>query len=190
MNTENADRIVDAALGLAAETGWLKLTMHEIAARAGMPLSELYAAAPYKHAILCRLSDKVNRAVLAGAPPSADETPRERLFEVLMKRLDALTPYKPGLRAIAKDLPRDPGSAVLLSMLVPPAMAWMLEAARIPATGWRAPLRVLGLTQLYTRLLKVWMDDDSEEGGKTMAELDRLLKKAEGWAKTMSRRTA
>ncbi len=188
MNLELADKVVDTTLALAADRGWAKLTMPDIAAQAAIPLSELYTIAPNKHALLYRMSDKANRAVLAGARPSPDESPRERLFEVLMSRLDALAPYKPGLKAIVRDFPRDPGAAALVAVLMPSSMAWMLEAANIPATGFDAPLRVLGLTHLYTRVLKVWIDDDSEEGGKTMAELDRLLKKAEGWAKTFGAR--
>jgi hypothetical protein len=81
---------------------------------------------------------------------------------------------------------RDPAAAALIALLMPPSMAWMLEAAGIPATGFDAPLRVIGLTHLYALLLRTWLKDDSIEGGKTMAELDRLLKKAEGWANSLN----
>ena len=188
MNTEKIDHIVDAALSLSGEIGWLNVTMPAVAERANVPLAEIYSATPNKHAILCRLSDKVNRAVLVSAKPSGQETPREKLFEVLMSRFDALAPYKAGLAAIKRDLPRDPGAAVLIALLLAPSMAWMLEAAGIPATGFDAPLKVLGLTHLYGKALRTWFADDSADGGKTMAELDRLLKKAEGWGKTLERR--
>ncbi len=188
MTDETDGRIIDAALALAARQGWARLTLAEIAAEAGLTLADLYRRIPSKHAILCRLTDRVNRAALAALPePGGRETPRERLFEVLMSRLDALAPYKPGLKAIARDVALDPAAGGLIALLLPPSMAWMLEAAGIRLAGPAAPLKVLALTGLYLRVLRVWLSDDSEDGGKTMAELDRLLRHAEGWAKSFER---
>ena len=184
-NDGSVRAVVDAAFAVAGEGGWKSVTMAAIAARAGISLAQVYAVLPNKHAVLARLSDQVTRTVLAQAPSGSTELPRERLFEVLMARLDALAPYKAGLRSIAGEVPRDPAAAALLAMLVPPAMAWMLEAAGIPARDFGAPARVVGLSAVWTRVLRVWLRDDSEEGGKTMAELDRQLKRAESWANTL-----
>ena len=182
--------IINAAFSLAEEKGWAATHLHEIAHRAGLTLADLYGRAATKQAILCLFARQINETVLRTTAFSEDntETPREKLFEVLMARFDALKPFRPGLKAIAKDSHRDPGSAGLLALLLPPAMGWMLEAAGIAVDGWMGPARVLGLTGIYLQVFRTWMDDDSEDSAKTMAELDRRLKRAEGWAKSFGGR--
>jgi AcrR family transcriptional regulator len=184
--TETELNIINAAFSLAEEKGWGSVHLHEIAHRAGITLADLYTRAPAKQAILCLFERQINETVMRNAAFSEDssETPREKLFEVLMARFDALKPFKPGLKAIVSDAPRDPGSTALLALMLPPSMAWMLEAAGIAADGFTGPAKVLGLTGLYMKVLRVWMTDDSEDSAKTMAELDRCLKRAEGWAKS------
>jgi AcrR family transcriptional regulator len=186
---DNEISIINAALALAEEKGWSDVTLHGIAERAGITLAALYAHVPGKHAVLCLLSRQINDIVLRGAfQGNENETPRERLFEVLMARFDALKPFRPGLKAILKDAPRDPAAAALMAAMLPPAMAWMLEAAGIDAGGLAGPVKVLALSGLYAKALRVWLEDGTEDSAKTMAELDRLLKRAEGWAKSFERR--
>jgi AcrR family transcriptional regulator len=175
--------LVETTLRLLAESGWQNLSFAAIAAESGLSLAQIRALAPAKPALLCRLADEVDDAVLQAIAPGAfaDETPRERLFEVLMQRLDALKPYKPGLQRLARDIKCDPALGGLIALLLPRSMLWMFEAAQIPLTGWAAPLKVAGLTGLYLRVMRIWLADASEDGGKTMAELDRLLKEAESY---------
>jgi uncharacterized membrane protein YgdD (TMEM256/DUF423 family)/AcrR family transcriptional regulator len=184
--TDTDMNIINAAFALAVEKGWAKVHLHEIAHRAGVTLADLYDSAPTKQAVLCLFERQINETVMRTAVFSADstETPRERLFEVLMARFDALKPFKPGLKVIAGDGLRDPGSIALLAALLPPSMAWMLETAGIPADGLMGPGKVLGLTALYLQVYKTWSGDESEDSARTMADLDRRLKKAEGWAKS------
>jgi AcrR family transcriptional regulator len=183
---ERDSEILNAAFALIRDSGWSRLDLRDIARRANMTLAELYGHVTNKHELLCLFSRHVNEAVLhvAAFDTDANETPRERLFEVLMARFDVLAPFKSGLKKIAGDLPRDPAAAILIAAMLPSSMGWMMEAAGVALTGPLAPARVLILTGLYARVLRVWLDDDSEDNGKAMAELDRLLKKAEGWAKS------
>jgi hypothetical protein len=44
--------------------------------------------------------------VLSGGEP--DGSPHDRLFELLMRRFDALRPYRPALRAIIRDSVGEP----------------------------------------------------------------------------------
>ncbi len=182
--------IINAAFSLAEEKGWAGTHLHEIAHRAGLTLGDLYARASTKQAILCLFARQINETVLRQAAFSEEnnDSPRERLFEVLMARFDALQPFKRGLQAIAEDGSRDPGSAGILALQLPPSMGWMLEAAGIGADGLTGPLKMLGLTGLYLQIYRTWMDDDTQDSSKTMAELDRRLKKAEGWANSLRMR--
>lgn len=172
------DRLIDAALTLAARQGWRNTSLGEIAAEAGLRLDEAYAIHASKAGILHAFRRRIDRAALAGAPGEAAEPPRDRLFDILMRRFDALQPHKPALGVILRDGLGDP-----LALLGAPAllrsMAWMLDAAGISAAGWRGRVRVPVLAGLYLSVLRVFLDDDSADLTATMAALDRRLRHAE-----------
>src|ERR1700730_6157190 len=90
------DRLIVAALELAARQGWRRTGLAEIAAEAGLKLHEAYALHRSKAAILGAFTRRIDREVLAGAgAPEEGESTRDRLFDTLMRRYDALKPYKP-----------------------------------------------------------------------------------------------
>lgn len=180
---DNLKRIIDAAMALAAEKGWRDTTLGEIAARAEVSLADLYKEVPGKGTILAALSRQVDAAVLAGGAADMDERPRDRLFDVLMRRFDALSPYKDGLRVIWTETRRDPSAALGVFPHLRRSMGWMLEAAGVRATGLADMLQVRGLVGVWLSVLDTWFKDDSEDLAKTMAALDSRLRQAEEiWA--------
>lgn len=176
---EPGDRLLDAALRLAARQGWRRTGLAEIAAEAGLPLDEAYAACPSKPALLARLHRRIDRAALADGG-DAGETPRDRLFEVLMRRFDALAPHRPALRAILRDSLGDPAALLGLPPLVC-SMTWMLERAGLPAAGWRGRGRAHVLAGLYLSVFRTFLEDDSADLARTMAALDRRLRSVPCW---------
>jgi len=81
--------------------------------------------------------------VLAEPPaPEQDERARDRLFDLLMRRFDALRPYKPALEVLRRDLPGDPVSALCLGAALLRSMRWMLEAVDIATDGFVGAIRV------------------------------------------------
>src|SRR5215813_8859462 len=126
-----AKPVIAAALQLAVERGWANLALADIAAAAKVPLAELYASYPSKTAILVALSRDVDRQVLADLAPGAEESTRDRLFDLVMKRFDALAPYRDGLSAVARGAGRDPLAAICGLQQLARSMALMLEAAGV-----------------------------------------------------------
>ena len=176
------DRILDAALAVAERDGWRKASLGAIAQEAGVPLHELYGEFRSRAAILGALMARTDASVLAGtSAPAADESPRDRLFEVLMRRFDALKPHRAALRAITRDLGSDPPTALCSAPLFLRSMRWMLEAAGLSTAGLRGRMRVRALAILYLSVLRVFLRDDTEDLSKTMAALDRRLRQAEPW---------
>ena len=55
----------------------------------------------------------------------------------------------------------------------------MLEAAGISASGPFGLLRTKGLLAVWLAALRVWLADDSNDLSRTMAALDRYLRRAE-----------
>src|SRR5437667_5058182 len=132
------DKILDAALALAAREGWRKASLGAIAGEAGLPLHELYGEFRSRAAILGGLMARTDAAVLTETPAAdAKESPRDQLFDVLMRRFDALKPHRAALKAIARDLGGDPPTALCSAPAFLRSMAWMLEAAGLSSAGMR-----------------------------------------------------
>jgi AcrR family transcriptional regulator len=183
-----AKPVIEAALRLAAERGWADLALADIAAAAKLPLADLYASYPSKTAILAGLGRQVDREVLAGLDAGSEESTRDRLFDLIMKRFDALAPYRDGLSAVARDLGRDPLAALCGLGQLARSMALMLEAAGVSSSGLAGTLRTKGLGAIYLATMRDWFRDDSADKARTMAALDARLRRAESWAQRLDRR--
>ena len=182
------DQVIDAALALATERGWRGLSLAEIAAAAKLPLSKVYPAYSSKAAILRGFTRRIDAAVLATEEPDAGEgNARDRLFDVLMRRFDALKPHRQALGNIVCDQARDPVSALCGLARLERSMAAMLEAARLSAGGLRGLLRAKALGWAYLATLRVFLRDDSSDLAATMAALDRNLSRLDCLARGCSR---
>ena len=170
---------VDALMRLAAGRPWHEIELTDIAREAGLPLSKLRTLFPSKLAMLGGITRIVDDIVLEeGASDLAAEPPRERMFDLVMRRLDALAPYKPGLRRIMPALRRDPLALAALNRGAVNSWRYMLASANIPTEDALGALRVQGAVVLMARVSEVWLEDDEPELSRTMARLDRELKTA------------
>ena len=178
----DADRIIDATLARVASEGWRHLSLATIADAAGLPMLSVYRTFGSKQAILRGLYRRVDEAALA-EPPSAEpaERPRDRLFDLLMRRFDILQPYKPALEVLWRELPGDPLTILCAGAWLLRSMGWMLEAANISTVGLRGALAVKLTAAAYLSTMRVWQRDDSLDLARTMAVLDARLRRIERW---------
>jgi AcrR family transcriptional regulator len=176
------DKAVDALMALLAEQSFEQIGLAEVAGRAGLKLSQLRGEFGSTLAIVGAHIKDIDRAVLAGGDADMDnESPRERLFDVLMRRLEALAAYKDAVRSLMRSARRNPGLALALNAFAARSQRWMLEAAGIGASGPRGALRAQGAALMFGRVLGVWLDDDEPGLDRTMAALGRGLASAERW---------
>ena len=181
-NTDR-DKAIDALMALLAEHSFEQIGLAEVAGRAGLKLSALRAEFGSTLAIVAAHIKDIDRAVLAGGGADmAEEPARERLFDVLMRRLEALAPYKEAVRSLLRSARRNPGLALALNAMAVRSQQWMLEAAGIGASGPKGALRAQGAALMFARVLSVWFDDDEPGLDRTMAALGRGLASAERWA--------
>jgi AcrR family transcriptional regulator len=172
-------RAVDALMKLAAEQPWDRIELPDIATEAGLTLAELRGLFPSKLAMLGGVTRIVDEAVLANASDDlAGEPVRERLFDLVMRRLDAMAPYKAALRRIAPVIRRDPLALAALNRGAVNSWRYMLASAGIPTEDSLGGVRVQGAVLLMARVSETWLEDDEPEQSKTMARLDRELKTA------------
>jgi hypothetical protein len=104
-----------------------------------------------------------------------EEPARERLFDVLMRRLDALAPHRLAVRSLMRSVRRNAPLALALNGLAMRSQKWMLTAAGINASGPRGAVRAQGLALLFSSVLRTWVRDDDPGLARTMAALDRAL---------------
>lgn len=178
-----AEGIIDAALALARTRDWRTVSLSDIADEAGVSLAQVYAVFSSKAAIVGGFMKRIDQHVLDGAAVDATESARDRLFEVLMRRFDALAPHKDAVAAILGGLCAEPAAALAQAPRVLCSMAWMLEAARVPTNGLLGLVRIEGLALIYANALRAWLDDDTVDMAKTMAAVDQGLRRAESLAR-------
>ena len=177
------ERIIDAFMALLAEKPIERIGFAEIAKAAKVSLADLRGAFASTLAILAAHMRETDRAVLAGGDADmAEEPPRERLFDVLMRRLELLAPHKAAVRSLVRSAARNPGLALALNSLGVRSQQWMLTAADIGASGPRGMLRAQGLAVLFASVLRTWVHDEDPGLARTMAALDRALARGQSWS--------
>jgi len=182
------DHIIDAAMTLAGTNGWRRTGLADIAAEAGLSLAELYGRFRSKGAILDAFVQRIDRETLAGADKIAsDDTTsvRDRLFDLIMRRFDALAPHKAAVASLARDLPASPMAALCTGGRLCRSMAWMASVAGVSTSGPLGLLRIKGLVAVYLYVMRVWLHDDSDDHAKTMSALDAALRRAEMFAQSV-----
>jgi ubiquinone biosynthesis protein COQ9 len=181
------DKILDAALRLAASRRWTEITLRDIAGEAGLSLAALNEAVPSRAAILALLNRRIDQRMLAALdndPVSGDA--HDRIFEVLMRRLEVMSPYRAAVASIIADpatLLDDPPE---IASSLGRSLGWVLAAAGLEDSGGREIIKRLGLAAVYRRVLGVWVEDDDPGLARTMAALDRALRDGETWLKRLA----
>ena len=165
MSDDILARASTAALELAADRPWGRVSLRDIAEKAGVAFIDLYEQANSKWALLAHMSADFDRAALETAATPSDDL-HDRLFDATMARVEAMEPHRAALTEIA----RAEGPLALAPHFPRTARA-ILEAAGIDAT----PPRLAAMTAVWARTAQVWRDDEGALN-RTMAEIDKRLK--------------
>lgn len=174
--------VARTAIDLAGDRGWQALTLTEVADAAKVSLADLYRSYASKADLLAGFMQSIDEDVLAGGAPDPEDSPRDRLFDLLMRRFDALNAHRDGVRAVLRDLRYDPLAMIAQQPALERAMRWTLEAAGLSSGGLLGMVKVRALGLIYLLVLRTWAEDDSEDMSRTMAALDNRLRQAEQFA--------
>lgn len=178
---DDAGKCIQAAMTLAAMTGWRNVSLYDIAEEAGLEVADVVDAVGSRHGVLRELVRRADRHMLEAVDQDwRDENVRDRLFTLLMACFDHLKPWREGLRAVMASAPGDPLAA--LAFVAGPGMRSMrlvLEAAGVSTAGPLGRMRARALGLAYIQVFRTFLDDDTEDLSRTMAALDRRLKRLE-----------
>jgi AcrR family transcriptional regulator len=169
------DAVIAAFMRLLATKRFEDIGLGEIAAEANVSLADMRGLFGSSLAILAAHVKDIDRKVLAGGDADmAEESPRERLFDVLMRRLELLAPHRAALRSLMRSAACNPALAFALNGIAVRSQQWMLTAAGISSSGPKGMVRAQGLAVLFARVMGVFVDDE-DDNARTMAALDRAL---------------
>ena len=176
--TDTRGKIIAALMALASGQDFTDITIREIVEQAGVSLADFREAFPSKGAVLAGFARQTDLAVLRDTGEEmAEETAKDRLFDVLMRRLDVMAPHKPAIKNILHWARRDPLAAAALNGVALNSMRFMLEAAKLSSEGPAGGLKLQGLVFAWSRVLGVWLHDEDAGLAKTMAALDKELER-------------
>lgn len=173
-------RIVEALMRLASDRPWVDIEIVDIAQEAGVTLSEMRDLFPSKGAILDGYTRMIDKKVIEGIGTDlAGEPARERIFDIVMRRLDAMMPHREALRRISMALRRDTLSMIALNRSGLNSARYMLAAAGVPTEGPLGFVKLQGFVVMLSRVMETWFDDEDETAARTMAKLDEELGRGE-----------
>src|SRR5690606_25548204 len=137
MAGQNRDRIVKAFLALLADQPFERVDLRAVAAGAEISLADLRKEFGSIFDILAAFIRDTDEKVLAAGldPELADAPARERLFDVLMQRIEILKPHREAVRSLAHAARRNPAFALALNGLSLRSAQWMLAAADVDSGG-------------------------------------------------------
>ncbi len=181
------DRVEQALLGalkLAGDTSWGGLTLSGIAASIGVSLNDLHGLTRDD---LANAFDGHFDKAMSAEGPAGGEPPRERLFDVIMLRFEAMEDLRPGILSLMQHRDRAPRLLVRLPQHRAASAYWALVSAGLDDDkGAPLGLKLAGLGLVIGQTERAWRKDANGDFALTMAALDRGLRDAEGRLERLS----
>lgn len=177
-----AEKIIEkglkAALELSATRAWSDIPLADIAVKAKLTLSDFHGVAA-REDLVEAMDAHFDKAMSAEGVP--DETSaRERLFDVIMLRFEAMEAYRAGIREITKFRESSLFHLVRLPNHRHASAAWALASAGLDNdAGAPASLKRIAIGIVIAQAERAWRKETSGDFALTMAALDKGLRRAE-----------
>mgnify|MGYP003624334507 CR=1 FL=1 len=170
------DHIIQTALRLTEQQGWHAVSLMDVANACELSLADVLEWFSDKTDLLVGYGRSLDLQTVSDLDKTDANAPlKDRLFDVLMTRIDLLNDNRGATLSILKDIKCSPVSAFIVLPHLSRSMQLMLDAAGGNVRGIKGNLCVYGLTLCYLNTLRVWCGDDSVDLSKTMAALDKNL---------------
>jgi AcrR family transcriptional regulator len=180
-------RVVDAALAIAAEVGWEQVRLSTIADRIKLPLAEIGRHFRDIDAIANAWFARARLAMLAlPLEEFAGRSADERIALAFGLWLDSLAPHRRVAAEILRHklYPSHPHHWVPMIFDLSRFVHDLLDVARVAGSGWLRQGQEIGLTAITLITLAEWLRDDSpaQERSKRrlrqrLARIDRLARR-------------
>jgi hypothetical protein len=168
--------LAQAALAVAAGKPWRSATIHDLAEAAGTSAADFYPAS------LGDATDCVEEGfdlAMASRAVEPDQNVRDRLFDLLMRRFEAMELVRAAVIAMEEGQDRDPAMMAAAHQRHARAARWALTLAGLDPDGIGGAARAQGLAVIIGQARAAWRGDEAGDFAKTMASLDKNLRRAE-----------
>lgn len=180
--------ILKTFLKLLGEHSYQNVSLPILADAADVKLSDLRDAYCSKLDLVKSFAEQIDKSVLDERDAEMGDQPaRDRLFDILMSRIDALAEYKDAVRTLHDAAKHDPGLALDFNRIEVRSQKWMLIAAGIDLSGVKARVVAQALAVAFSRVMDTWLEEIDEGMPRTMARLDKELDKGTSFMKRLSR---
>jgi len=182
--TFDEELLLRAAMDLAGSVGWARCSLADIAEAAGLDEAALRRLHRDGASLLRALAARIDREVQEDSDIGSDDgiPVREALLELLMRRFDAMQPYKAGIVAVTREALGNPGLAMHGGCALARSMRATLVAAGVSSKGPAGLIRTKALEAIFLDAFRVWAGDDSPDLSATFRRLDERLGQAESLA--------
>ncbi len=184
MNKLSKFKIIEESFLFIEKIGWEEFSIEKFAERYKYKISEVKNFIGNKNDLLIEFSKMIDEKVELNIDLEEFENSnvKDNIFELIMMRFDAMTPFKSGLKKIIKEI-KNPIILKDISQNILASMDFYLEFSKAYDDSIFDIIKKKSLFLIYSFCFKAWLNDDSKELSKTMSELDRLLNYAENFSK-------
>ena len=170
-------KVIQAALDLAKTKSWADISMYQISQQAGVLESDVLIVFEDKESVLAGYMSSINKKIESMFEQHSfmDESPRDRIFDLIMERLDLLNNHKTAVISFVNSVSLDPKQIFTVLPNISKAMAQTLVLANENTHGIKGAVKVTALTTIYLKVLRFWINDETDDMAPTMACLDKAL---------------
>ena len=184
MNKLSKFKIIEESFLLIEKSGWEEFSIDKFSMEKKYKITEVKNLIDNKNDLLIEFSKMIDEKVESNIDVEEFENSnvKDNIFELIMTRFDAMTPFKGGLIRIIHEI-KNPIILKEISHNILESMDFYLEFSNAYDDSIFDTLKKKSLFLIYSYCFKAWLNDDSKELSKTMSELDRLLNYAEKFSK-------
>ena len=182
------EKLIILGFKLIEKKGWSYFSLKSLAKENKSDLESIKIFFKNKSQFLEAFSEMIDNKVLANIDKEEfnKNSIKDNLFELIMLRFENLNQYKTGLKILLSDLKKSPVELKKIMKKVLDSMDLFLEIASVKNNYLMDFIKVNIIFIIYSYVFNVWLDDQSSEMSKTMAELDKWLSKAEFYGKKIN----
>ena len=173
--------LINKAFKIIEKIGWESFSFHKLAEEEKISVLDVNKVLKTKTILLREFSLMIDSSVEKNfdLKDLENSSTKDNLFELIMLRLELMTPYKKALYNIIYAFKNDLSAYKTVSCSILNSLDFYLELTNSYDGSFLDGLKKNTLLVIYARTFMTWMNDNSDEMTKTMSELDKMLSFAE-----------
>ena len=179
---------IKRAFMLIEEIGWENFSLEKLARKELIKTEDLNHFFSDKNQLIECFSEMIDEQVIKEIDLAEfnQNSVKDNIFELIMLRFEKLDPYKKSLTILLKELKYKPRVLNKLTKKIFNSLDLFLEISNAKSNYVFYFFKLNIMFIIYGYTFKIWLEDDTKDMAKTMAEVDKWLSEAEIYAKKFS----